>query len=346
MADEPLSGVDKAAVLLLALGPEVASEVFRHLDEAEVRQVTKALARIRKVPGEHLKVVEQEYRKRIGGGGGLHVDGLLFARALVNQSLGSAEAAAGVSRDDILAELESLPSGEMTGLARALDGVPADGLARLLESEHPQIATLILAHLAPAQAMLVLRALPEAVQSDLVERLARLDAAVSPALVAEVGTILRDQVKGLARDTGGKSAGGPKVVAEMIKHADKETEGRLFENLEQRDPELAATVRNMLFTFEDCLQFDNRSMQTLLKEIAREDLLLALKTASPALSEKIFANVSSRAAEILREDLASSGPARLKDVEAAQQRIVAAVRDLEADGKIVVAGSGGDDVLV
>jgi flagellar motor switch protein FliG len=275
----------------------------------------------------------------------MRVDGLLFARALVNQSLGDPEAAGGASRDEILAELEQLPAGEATGLARALDGVPADGLARLLESEHPQIATLILAHLSPAQGMLVLRELPEDVQADLVERLARLDAVIPPSLVAEVGVILRDQVKGLARETG-KSAGGPKVVAEMMKHADKTTEGRIFENLEQRDPELAATVRGMLFTFEDCLQFDNRSMQTLLKEVAREDLLLALKTASPALSEKIFANVSSRAAEILREDLSSSGPARLKDVEAAQQRIVAAVRDLEADGKLVVAGSGGDDVLV
>lgn len=344
MAEE-LAGVEKAAVLLLSLGPAVASEVFRHLDEDEVRQVTKALARIRKVPGEQLKLVEQDYRKRIGSVGGMRVDGLLFARALVSQSLGDPEATSGVSRDEILAELEQLPTGETTGLARALDGVPADGLARLLESEHPQIATLILAHLSPAQGMLVLRGLPEDVQADLVERLARLDAVIPPSLVAEVGVILRDQVKGLARETG-KSAGGPKVVAEMMKHADKTTEGRIFENLEQRDPELAATVRGMLFTFEDCLQFDNRSMQTLLKEVAREDLLLALKTASPALSEKIFANVSSRAAEILREDLASSGPARLKDVEAAQQRIVAAVRDLEADGKLVVAGSGGDDVLV
>ena len=151
--------------------------------------------------------------------------------------------------------------------------------------------------------------------------------------------------KGLARETG-KAAGGPKVVAEMMKHADKATEGRIFDDLEQRDPELAGSIRAMLFTFEDCLQFDNRSMQTLLKEVAREDLLLALKTASPALSEKIFANVSSRAAEILREDLSSSGPARLKDVEAAQQRIVAAVRDLEADGKLVVAGGASGDVLV
>ncbi len=344
MADE-LTGIDKAAVLLLSLGEEVAAEVFRHLDEGEVRVVTKALARMRSVPAEHLRSVEQDYRKRVTGSRGMRVDGLLFARSLVSQTLGGGEASTAVNRDEILAELDQLPAGESTGLSRALEGVPPDGLARLLETEHPQIATLILAHLTPSQAMLVLRGLPEALQTELVERLARLDAAIPPSVVQEVGVILRDQVKGLARETG-KSAGGPKVVAEMMKHADKATEGRIFEDLEQRDPELAGSIRAMLFTFEDCLQFDNRSMQTLLKEVAREDLLLALKTASPALSEKIFANVSSRAAEILREDLGSSGPARLKDVEAAQQRIVAAVRDLEADGKLVVAGGASDDVLV
>jgi flagellar motor switch protein FliG len=319
--------------------------VFRHLDEVEVRQVTKALARIRNVPADHIRMVEQDYRKRVSSTRGMRVDGLLFARALVNESLVNGESSSAVNRDEILAELDQLPTGDAAGLAHALEGVPADGLGRLLESEHPQIATLILAHLSPSQGMLVLRSLPEALQTELVERLARLDAAIPPSLIQDVGQVLRDQVKGLARETG-KAAGGPKVVAEMMKHADKTTEGRIFEELEQRDAELAGSIRAMLFTFEDCLQFDNRSMQTLLKEVAREDLLLALKTASPALSEKIFANVSSRAAEILREDLSSSGPARLKDVEAAQQRIVAAVRDLEADGKLVVAGGGSDDVLV
>ena len=310
--DNELTGVDKAAVLLLSLGEQVAAEVFRHLDDGEVRAVTKALARVRTVPAEHLRQVEQDYRKRVSGARGLRVDGLLFARSLVTQSGG--DASAPVNRDEILAELDQLPSGESTGLARALEGVPPDGLARILETEHPQIATLILAHLTPAQAMLVLRSLPEAIQTDLVERLARLDAAIPPSVVQEVGVALREQVKGLACEAG-KSAGGPKVVAEMMKHADKATEGRIFEDLEQRDPELATSIRAMLFTFEDCLQFDNRSMQTLLKEVAREDL-------------------------------SSSGPARLKDVEAAQQRIVAAVRDLEADGKLVLAGGGSDDVLV
>src|SRR6185436_14453085 len=196
--------------LLLSLGEEVAAEVFRHLDEGEVRTVTKALARMRTVPAEHLRAVEQDYRKKVSGAKGMRVDGLLFARSLVSSSLGGGEASTAVNRDEILAELDQLPTGEATGLARALEGVPPEGLARLLETEHPQIATLIIAHLAPAQAMLVLRGLPEALQTELVERLARLDAAIPPSVVQEVGVILRDQVKGLARETG-KSAGGPKV---------------------------------------------------------------------------------------------------------------------------------------
>src|SRR5258706_7300766 len=129
MADE-LTGVDKAAVLLLSLGEEVAAEVFRHLDEGEVRVVTKALARMRTVPAEHLRTVEQDYRKRVSGARGMRVDGLLFARALVNQSLANGEMSGTVNRDEILAELDQLPSGEATGLARALEGVPPDGLAR------------------------------------------------------------------------------------------------------------------------------------------------------------------------------------------------------------------------
>ena len=144
----------------------------------------------------------------------------------------------------------------------------------------------------------------------------------------------------------GATCGGPRVVAELMNSADKTIEARVFEQIEARNPELVSTIRNLMFTFEDCIKLDNRSLQTLLKEVAREDLLLALKTASPDLSAKIFANVSSRAAQILREDMASSGPVRLKDVEEAQLKIVAVLRELEAEGKIVVAGQGKGDVLV
>ena len=330
-----LSGVDKAAVLLLSLGPEAATSVMRHLGEAEVRQVSQALARVRSVEPEHIERVRQEFQERLGASG-VAVDGKEFARAIVTRALPDGSG-------DILATLDGVADG-VSALGDALDGVPAAGLARLLAGEHPQIAALVLAHLGAQQAGEVLGCLPDELQSDLVERMARLES-VPATLVAEVGATLRAQVQASLRPAGA-AAGGPKAVAQLMNCADKTIEARIFEEMEARDPELASTIRNLMFTFEDCVKLDNRSLQTVLKEVAREDLLLALKTASPELSAKIFANVSSRAAEILREDMSSAGPVRLKDVETAQLKIIGVLRELEAEGKIVVAGSGKDDVLV
>jgi flagellar motor switch protein FliG len=341
---EPLPGLSKAAMLLVSLGPEVASDVLRHLGEAEVRQLSQALARVNAVPSEALQEVTAELAAHLQNANGVTVDGREFARTVVGKALADPKSAAAPRRDEILAEIEHLAEGDPAALTRALQGVPAEGLALLLQSEHPQIAALILAHVSAAQAGAVLGHLPETLQDDVVERLAKLEA-VPPALVAEVGAIVREQVKGLLRAPG-SSLGGPKAVANLMNHADKTLESRIFEEIEKRDPELVTTIRNLMFTFEDCARLDNRSLQTLLKEVTREDLLLALKTASPALSEKVFANVSSRAAEILRDDMASSGPVRLRDVEAAQGRIIATLRELEAEGKLVIAGSGKDDVLV
>lgn len=338
VAPSSLAGVDKAAVLLLSLGPEAATAVMKHLGEAEVRQLSQALARVRTVEPEQLERVHEEFGERLRSSG-LAIDGREFARAVVTKAL---DGGAAGRRGSILADLDLSAGGG--SLCDALDGVPATGLARLLSSEHPQIAALVLANLPASQAGAVLAGLPETMQGDLVERLARLES-VPANLVAEVGAVLHQEAQALLRPTG-TACGGPKAVAELMNSADKTVEARVFEEIEARDPELVATIRNLMFTFEDCIKLDNRSLQTLLKEVAREDLLLALKTASPDLSAKIFSNVSSRAAEILREDMASSGPVKLKDVEAAQLKIIAVLRELEAEGKIVVAGGGKDDVLV
>jgi flagellar motor switch protein FliG len=340
---ERLAGNEKAAVLLLSIGTEAASDVLRHLGEAEVRKISQALARLRAIVPEQVRQVYHELEEKMGGNG-LAVNGREFARTVVAKALADPASAAAPHRAEILADLEQLASSDGTGLRRVLENVPADILAKMLEGEHPQIAALILAHLGAAQGGAVLGHFPEDMQADLLERLARLDT-VPAGLVAEVGAIFREQVKGLLRPSA-SALGGLKAVAEMMNHADKGLEERIFAELEKRDSALAESIRRLMFTFEDCIRLDNRSMQTLLKEVAREDLLLALKTASPALSEKIFANVSSRAAEILREDMASSGPVRLKDVEAAQLKIVAALRELEGDGRVIVAGSGKDDVIV
>lgn len=341
----PLTGVEKAAVLLLSLGPETACEVLRRLDEQEVRQVSQALARARAVTPDQVQQVADDFRARAGGPASLNVNGRAFARTVVAKALADPSAAAARSRTEILADLEHTLASGSAALAEVIEGVPPEGLARLLESEHPQIVALILACVGPEYAMRVLRLLPAPMQDDMIERLARLDSMVPASLVAEVGTLLREQVKALMRE-GGMVPGGPKVAAEVMKQAEKSLEERIFEALEARDPELVAAIRNQLFTFEDLLQLDNRGMQALLKEVAREELLLALKTASPGLSRKIFANVSSRAAEILREDLETAGPARLADVETAQAKIIATMRELESEGKIVLAGTGQGDALV
>lgn len=342
-ATERLAGNEKAAVLLLSLGAEAASDVLRHLGEAEVRPISLALARLRTLVPEHVSQVHREFEGKIGGNGTV-VNGKEFARAVVGKALADPASAAAAHRAEILAEIEKLASVDEAGLERVLEGVPADLLARVIEGEHPQVAALILAHLSAAQGSAVLGHLSDTLQAELLQRLARLEA-VPAGLIAEVGAIFREQVKGLLRPAG-STLGGPKAVAELMNHADKDLESRLLEELEKRDSVLAETVRRLMFTFEDCIRLDNRSMQALLKEVAREDLLLALKTASPALSEKIFANVSSRAAEMLREDMASSGPVRLKDVEAAQLKIVATLRDLQTQGKVIVAGAGKGDELV
>jgi flagellar motor switch protein FliG len=336
-----LPGADKAAVLLLSLGTEAATAVLRHLGEADVRRVSQALARVRSVEPGQVTQVHREFEQKLGATSGVAVDGREFARTVVGKALADQSSPAAAQRTDILAALEGAADAELGDM---LGSLPADRVATLLQTEHPQVASVILAHLGAAQAGAVLGFLPETLQSDLVERMARLES-IPPDLVAEIGTVMREQVKDLLRPSG-TAVGGPKAVAEVMNHADKALEGRIFEQLEARDPALAATIRNLMFTFEDCLKLDNRSLQTLLKEVAREDLLLALKTASPALNDKIFSNVSSRAAEILREDMASSGPVKLKDVEAAQLKVVATLRELEAEGKVVVAGSGKDDVLV
>lgn len=342
MSGDVLSGSEKAAVLLLSLGPDVATEVMRHLAEDEVRKVVQAVSRVRSVGADRLEVVNKEFAEVLSQNPSLAVDGREFAMALLSRAV-AVQQEKGKRQDAVaLAEFEQSVIGD-TSLAEALEGVPAPGLATLLESEHPQVAALILAHLEPARAAQTIARLPEALQVDVVERMARIEG-VPAGLQGEVGAVLAIQLRGLARPAG-SSVGGVRAVAELVNQLGGELEGKILGAIEEHDAELGAKIRALTFTFDDCLKLDARSLQTLLKEVPREDLLFALKTAAPALSEMIFANISSRAAEILREDMGSLGPVRLTEVEAAQQRIIASLRELQAEGKIVVAGGGGD-VLV
>ncbi|HZR84487.1 MAG TPA: flagellar motor switch protein FliG [Candidatus Binatia bacterium] len=333
------TGAGKAAVLLVSLGPEVAGEVMRHLDEGDRLKVVQALSRVRTVDPEQVEKVGKELAESLDAAKGLRIDGRHFARTVVEHALGDE----GRKGGELLAALEREADGD-GDLGRVLESIAGAGLSTLLAREHPQVAAVILAHLDAGRAAEALVGLTDEQQADLLDRVARLDRIPSE-LQSELGLVLKGEIQDAVRPEGA-AVGGPRTVAEILNCVDKPVEERLLGRFDESDGDLGQTIRTLMFTFEDCIKLEQRSLQTLLKEVSREDLLLALKTATPALLEKILANVSSRAAEILREDLAAMGAVRVSDVEAAQARIIAVLRELEADGKVVIASKGKGDVLV
>ena len=338
----PEGGVEKAAILLLTLGPEAAGAVFRHLNEQEIRQLSMAIARLRSISKEQAAAVHEEAWRRLNDRDGFLVDGEQFARRLVSTALASG------SRDQqaqALRELERATQESREFLAPNLESLAPSVLAQVLAGEHPQVIAFILANLNARQAAEVLARLPEALAPDIVLRIADLKKQPSADLLAEVGNLLQGQAQGLGGgdDVGG--VGGAKVAAEIMNVLDKTVEGRVFTHLEENAPEVADRIRDLMLTFEDLAQLENREMQTLLKEVPREDLMLALKTATPPMREKIFKNISARAAEILQDDISQMGPVKLKDVERAQASIVTIARRLIDEQKITIGGSGGDALV-
>ena len=333
-----LEGADRAAVLLLAMGADAAAQVMQHLDENEVRKVSQALARLRHVESTEVDEIGRAFHQSLVQGD-LAVNGREFALSVVNEALTSESAVAAAGREEIIADLEQGADTDQT-LTQLLRGVPAPSLARIIEGEHPQVAALILAHAAPGEAAGAISTMDEEVQSDIVNRLAKLEP-VPARYSRDLSHVLKGRLKGITQPAQ-SSLGGPKAVAEVMNHLDKDAEARIFGDLEEVDFEMVNEIRGLMFTIEDCVNLDGRSLQTVLKEVARDDLMIALKTASNELKDKIFSNMSARAAEILVEDMQASGPVRLRDVEEAQARVVAVVRELDAEGKIVLSGAGGD----
>src|SRR2546430_11164095 len=328
----PQTGAEKAAILLLTLGVEAAARVFRHLNEQEVRQVSEAIARLRSIPREQAARVQEEAWRWLTNREGLLVDGERFAR----------DVAAG-GKPSPAVERDALP-GRPAGLTPSLGDVAPAALAQLLAHEHPQVIAFVIAQLEPRQPPEVLGALPEALAPDIIRRVADLQN-ISDEMLTEVREVLQVQVEGLERVNRGSKLKGQNRAAEIRNSADRELEPRIFTQLEADVPDVADSIRNLMFTFEDLIRLDNRGMQVVVKEVPREDLMLALKTASPAMRDKIFGNISQRAAEILQEDMGSMGPVRLKDVEQAQANIISVVRRLEEEQKITLGGSG-EDALV
>lgn len=334
--DAQLSGRAKAALLLVALGPEFAAAVFRHLKEDEIEQLTLQIAAVRKVEPEAQATVLAECRDMLAAREYVEQGGIDFARQVLEKALGPARAA------DVLERLTSTLQVRPFEFARQTD--PAQ-LLTFLQQEHPQTIALIMAHLHPEQASAVLGALDPEQQIDVTRRLAQMDA-TSPDIVKEVERVLERKFAALVG--GGQSrAGGVEMAVQVLNRADRATEKRILLALETEDPELAQELRRRMFVFEDLALLDDRSLQRALRDVdTTNDLPLALKVASPEVKSKILRNISKRQAEALAESIDLLGPVRLREVEDAQQRIVAVVRRLEDEGEIVVARGGEDELVV
>ncbi|MBC86241.1 MAG: flagellar motor switch protein FliG [Bdellovibrionaceae bacterium] len=333
---EELSGFEKAAILLNYLGPEAARTLFKDADDADIRKLLSTMTRYRVVPVGVTKKVLEEFYELISEAQDYIFSEKTTSKDTVMDAVGE-ERARG-----ILGHLNM--NSPASRSLESLELVDAKSLSNFLINEHPQTIAVILAHLEPEKKGEVLKRLPETLQAEVVLRLSNLDH-VSPELISEVDRVLKQELSSVGTMEQA-TLGGVQPVAEMLNVMDKNTEGAIMSRIEERDPILAEEIRKLMFVFEDIIKIDDRGIQTMLKDIPNDKLLLALKTANEEIKGKIFKNISQRAATILREDLANMGPARLSDVEGAQVEIVNVARRLEAEGKILIARGGSEDALV
>lgn len=333
---ENLRGFEKAAILVNYLGKDALRVLFKGLDDGDVRKILNVMQKYRVVPVHVAKKVLEEFYELVS-----ETEDYIFSER--SSSKDAIVDALGEERARGILGGVNLSSGGGRQL-ESLEMVDAKSLSTFLVNEHPQTVAVILAHLEPEKKGEVLKRLPDALQAEVVLRMANLDH-VAPELVAEIDAVLKRELASMST-VEQAALGGVQPVAEMLNVMDKNTETSIMSRLEEKDPLLAEEIRKLMFVFDDIVKIDDRGIQTLLKEVDNAKLLLALKTANEEIRNKIFKNISQRAAEMLREDLANMGPSRLSDVEQAQQEIVNAARRLEAEGKILIARGGSEDALV
>jgi flagellar motor switch protein FliG len=333
---EQLKGFDKAAILMNYLGADAVKLLLKHMDDADIRKLINQMNKLRVIPVNVTKRVLEEYYEMISESEDYIFSESIGGKDIIVDALGE-ERARGIvgGLNMTVGSNRSLESLEM---------VDAKSLATFLVSEHPQTVAVILAHLEPEKKGEVLKRLPEALQAEVVLRMANLEH-VDPELIAEIDRVLKLQLANTAT-VEQAALGGVQPVAEMLNVMDKNTESAIMSRLEEKDPLLAEEIRKLMFVFDDIAKIDDRGIQSLLKEVPNDKLLLALKTSTEEIRAKIFKNLSGRAAEMLKDDLSSMGPSRLSDVESAQQEIVNVARRLEAEGKILISRGGSEDAMV
>ncbi|EIW18216.1 MULTISPECIES: flagellar motor switch protein FliG [Pelosinus] len=329
-----LSNKQKAAILLIALGPEVSSQVFKHLKEDEMEKLTLEIANQRKVTQEQKEKVLAEFHQMLVANNYISSGGLDYAREILEKALGAEKAVSIINR--LTSSLQIRPF----DFARKTD--PGQ-LLNFIQNEHPQTIALIMSYLQAEQSGAILSSLPPDRQVDVAKRIATMDR-TSPDVLKDVERILERKLSAMVTQDF-TSAGGVDSIVEILNRVDRSTERTIMENLEVQNPELAEEIKRRMFVFEDIVLLDDRSLQLVLREIESKDLALALKASSNEVADKIYKNMSKRAADMLREEIEYMGPVRIRDVEEAQQKIVNVIRRLEESGEIVVARGKGDEII-
>jgi flagellar motor switch protein FliG len=327
------SGTERAAILLLTLGENEAAQVLKHMGAKEVQRIGTAMAKLANVSREEVHGVISEFATTVESQTSVGVGADEFLRKVLVDALGQDKAASIIDRINI---------GRSTKGLEALKWMDPRAVAELIRLEHPQIIAIVLAYLDPDQSAEILGHLPTNVRPDVVARIATLDGVQASALT-ELDDIMEKQFAGKA---GGKSSvlGGAKAAANIINFLEPSQESALMEQIEKNDEALAARILDLVFVFDNLIDIDDRSMQELLRQVPAERLLLAMKGAEEALKEKIFKNMSQRAAEMLRDDLEAKGPVRLSEVEGAQKEILQIARKLAEAGAIAIGGKGEEYV--
>jgi flagellar motor switch protein FliG len=330
---ENMSGCQKAAIFLMAMGEEYATSVFEKMNEQEISDIAFEMSKIEHITPEMLKAVSIDFVERFEGESKMIIEGDSFIKNIVTKTLKEKEAKA------ILEDLEKKKQDKPFIWSK---NVNVGTLAGYVEGEHPQTIAMILAHMPSEISSEILMSLPEEQKGDISLRIAKLGQ-ISEDVVRDVDKALKLELSG-AVGPGGK-AGGLQVLVDIINGVDKATEDAVMEFVDEDDAEMANDIRNLMFVFEDLTSIDDTAMREILKKVEGQQLTYALKTATEEMKEKIFSNLSQRAGEMLKDDLEAMGPVRLAEVEEAQQTVVRAAKELEADGTITL-GKGKDDVLV
>ena len=330
-----LNGRQKAAIFLVSLGSELSAEIFKHLREDEIETLTFEIARLDQIDAEFKDAILEEFQEMMTAQNFITSGGIDYARELLEKSLGSQKAI------DIINRLTSSLQVRPFDFIRRTD--PAH-LLNFIQQEHPQTIALILAYLDPGKASVILQNLPVEIQSDVARRIATMDR-TSPDVLREVERVLEKKLSTLSSEDY-TAAGGVESIVEILNLVDRSSEKSIIESLEEDDAELAEEIKKRMFVFEDIVLLDDRAIQRVLREVDSQELSKALKSVDVEVQDKVFKNMSKRAAAMLKEDMEFMGPVRLKDVEDAQQKIVASIRRLEDSGEIVIARSGEDELVV